>query len=162
METRIYLTNLAKYNEGVLKGEWLDLPMFEDELQEALDRILGDDEEYFITDYEAPFDIDEHDNLSELNEFCEELERLHDTEQACVLFLIAEIGCTRDGALRDYQDVIFYEGMTLTQVAEEFVDDGLFGDVSDNLKMYIDYGAVGRDLEMDGYHETDKGVFCYR
>lgn len=28
----IYLTNLGKYNEGYLIGEWVELPITEDEL----------------------------------------------------------------------------------------------------------------------------------
>ena len=32
---RIYLTNLGKYNEGELIGEWLDLPCTDEELEEA-------------------------------------------------------------------------------------------------------------------------------
>lgn len=51
---RIYLTNLGKYNEGYLIGEWIDLPISNEELQKVLDRIGINEEyeEYFITDYE--------------------------------------------------------------------------------------------------------------
>ena len=60
----IYLTNLGKYNEGELLGEWVELPITEEELYNVFDRIkiCHDDieycdecgnpyEEYFITDY---------------------------------------------------------------------------------------------------------------
>ena len=57
MERRIaiYLTNLHKYNCGILCGEWVKLPVAEDKLQEVLDHIGIDEfhEEYFITDYET-------------------------------------------------------------------------------------------------------------
>ena len=35
----IYLTNLGKYNEGFLIGEWVSLPVDEDELNEVFKRI---------------------------------------------------------------------------------------------------------------------------
>lgn len=39
---KIYIANLAKYNEGVLKGEWISLPMDQMELQSKINNILGD------------------------------------------------------------------------------------------------------------------------
>ena len=41
----IYLTNLGRYNEGCLMGEWVKLPVDKDKLQEVLDRI-GINEQY--------------------------------------------------------------------------------------------------------------------
>ena len=32
MDIRIYLTNLAKYNQGILYGKWLDLPFTSEQL----------------------------------------------------------------------------------------------------------------------------------
>lgn len=32
---KIYLTNLGKYNEGYLIGEWVTLPIDDDELEEV-------------------------------------------------------------------------------------------------------------------------------
>jgi hypothetical protein len=45
MEIRIYVANLAKYNDGFLVGEWIDLPMDEDELEAKLDEISGKTED---------------------------------------------------------------------------------------------------------------------
>lgn len=38
---RVFLTNLGKYNEGELVGEWLELPAAEEEVQAAFRRIGG-------------------------------------------------------------------------------------------------------------------------
>lgn len=35
----IYITNLGKYNEGMLIGEWVKLPVDQNELQNVLNRI---------------------------------------------------------------------------------------------------------------------------
>lgn len=74
---RVALTNLGKYNEGVLDFVWLDLPATEDDIQEAYDAIGIDGERYeetFISDYEAPFSIEEYSSLTKLNEVAEVLD----------------------------------------------------------------------------------------
>jgi len=160
MAVRVYLTNLAKYNAGCLKGKWLDLPLSEDEVKDAFKEVLGSDEEYFITDYEADFRIEEYDNFSDLNSFAEELSNLDDYEQEKVFYLL-EQGYSREDALEKHEDVMFYKDMTLEDVAEELVEEGCFGTLTDTIKGYLDYEKLARDLSYDGYHETGKGTFWF-
>jgi hypothetical protein len=77
---KIFITNWAKYNEGILKGEWVCLPMDEKKLQSKINNILGNDEEFFITDYEAPIKIEEYDNIADLNEFAEKLDGIRERD----------------------------------------------------------------------------------
>ena len=72
---------MAKYNEGILKGEWVCLPMNEKKLQSKINNILGSDEEFFITDYEAPIKIEEYDNIADLNEFAEKLDDIQERDE---------------------------------------------------------------------------------
>ena len=53
----------------------------------------------------------------------------------------------------DDLDVDIYEVDSLRELAEQFVDDGLFGDIPEQLQSYLDYDAIARDLGMD-YTET--------
>lgn len=159
MCVRIYLTNLAQYNAGRLIGKWLDLPLSEEELSQAFRDVLGSDEEHFITDYEADFRIEEYDNVQELNRFAESLEALDEHDQEKVIYLIESVGYKREEALERYEDVMFYKDMTLEDVAEELVEEGCFGNIADNIKCYLDYEKLARDLSIDGYHETEKGTF---
>lgn len=46
MELMAYVTNLGKYNEGELMGEWMDFPVSEEELAEVFARIGIDVEHY--------------------------------------------------------------------------------------------------------------------
>ena len=75
-----FVTNLGKYNEGMLVGEWVKLPTTEEEMQKVFERIgIGkqDDfgqpyEEWFITDYECPIYgvqkmLGEYESLDKLN-----------------------------------------------------------------------------------------------
>lgn len=161
MEIKIYLTNLAKYNEGYLVGEWVELPMDEDELQDKLAEILGDDEEYFITDYEAPFRIEEYSNLTELNRIAEELEDLD--EDLVTAF------CNQTG--EDIEEIIeiisrgnyssYHDVDGLDDVARQMVDDGLYGEIPESLEMYIDFDAIGRDLDCNGWYYDDDTRIAY-
>ena len=51
-----FITNLGKYNEGYLIGEWVKFPVTNEELQAVFQRIGINRryEEWFITDYECP------------------------------------------------------------------------------------------------------------
>jgi len=158
-EVRIYLTNLAQYTAGHLVGKWLNLPLDEEELAEALKEVLGSDEEYFITDYEADFKIGEFENLSELNAFVKSLSELDEHDQEKVIYLINWNCLKRPDALEGYEDVIYYEGMSLEEVAEDLVEEGMLGSLSDKVKGYLDFEKIARDLSFDGYHETTKGTF---
>ena len=69
-----FITNLGKYNEGELVGEWVKFPITNDEMQEVFKRIgIGRRyEEWFISDYEFHipnlYDLcGEYESLSELN-----------------------------------------------------------------------------------------------
>lgn len=82
----------------------------------------------------------------------------HEDEDLCA-DIIEAYGIS-DFSFTHVRDVSWYSGMTLEDVAREFVDEGLFGDVSDTLKKYIDYEQLGNDLSYDGYTECLNGTVC--
>jgi len=49
----------------------------------------------------------------------------------------------------DDLEVDIYEMDRLRDLGEYFVEEGLFGDVPERLKYYLDYEAIARDLSMD-------------
>lgn len=156
MRIRVYVANLHAYNCGELVGEWIDLPTSDDELRERIERIVAaypGGEEVAIHDYEAPWRIDEYENIFTLNERVEEINNLNEDEQTAVVAVITATGCDVDEALRIVKDDAYqlYFCDSLIELAEEFVDEGLFGDIPDSIKAYIDYEKIARDLEIDGY-----------
>lgn len=158
---RIFLTNLGKYNEGELVGEWVDLPATEEELEEVFERI-GINEEYeewFITDYETDFGlkIDEYENLEKLNELAERLDSLDNYDMRKLEAALEAFSNDVEEHLDNLDDYDFYENMTLEDLAYEFVDEGMFGDIPENIKNYIDYDAIARDLQYD-YTEVNNGL----
>lgn len=85
--------------------------------------------------------------------FCDNCE-----EDAFLMAIIA----IRDGGYRaaDVIDdpeglpITLYRTASLKELAEEFLEDGLFGDIPERLRPYLDFEAIGRDLGFDGYTET--------
>lgn len=51
----------------------------------------------------------------------------------------------------DEIDIDIYEVDSFKELAMYFVDEGLFGEIPENIKNYIDYDAIGEDLRNDGY-----------
>jgi antirestriction protein len=47
-----------------------------------------------------------------------------------------------------------YHVDSVRELAEQFVEDGLFGDIPEQLQFYIDYDAIARDLAVE-YSEID-------
>ena len=64
------------------------------------------------------------------------------------LAFLVEQGYNLDFALGNYEDVVFYSGMTLEDVAEEHVNDGRYGTVPEMLLSYIDFGMVAYELDV--------------
>lgn len=162
---RIFITNLGKYNEGELIWEWVELPVSEEELKEVLEKIgISDEpdkngnyyEEYFITDYETDIEgveIKEYSNIDELNELAEEIENLGEEEQKAVQAMLLN-GCDFKEALENAENgdfTIYYDCNDMTDVAYQVVEEFEYlNDIPENVAMYFDYEAFGRDLGING------------
>ena len=159
----IYLTNLGKYNEGELIGEWVSLPISKEDLQEVFERIGINEEyeEYFITDYECDFyEVGEYENLDTLNEIAERIEELDEEESKVVKALMSELSYTLDEAIEKVNNgdyTIYSDCNDMTDVAYQVVEDcGYLNNVPENVARYFDYEAFGRDLGIeDTYIFTD-------
>lgn len=164
----IYINTWGNYNNnGADFGEWITLPMDEDELEEKLDEVaeaMGDnDPEWFVNDYEwtigvTPFEVNEMDNYFKLNERLEELDTLDIGEQEALMAVLDAI----TGDFEEALDIVsrgrysFYPGYDLDELAHESVDECY--NLPDIALRYFDYEAFARDLGFDGYHETEWGV----
>ena len=81
----IWVGNLGKYNEGELKGGWLELPKEKEEIDEFLKEVVGlndEYEEYMINDYETdlPIKVSEYSNLNMLNLLAMASEKVNNME----------------------------------------------------------------------------------
>ena len=151
---KIFITNLGKYVEGELVGEWLELPATEDEINELMERIgIGEEyEEVFITDYESDLNIKvgEYDNIEALNEMADEIVSLDEWELETLEALLTYFDDVEE-ALENIEDVTIWSDCDdMAEVAEQYAEEtGLLDDVPDELKLYFDYDLYGRDMEIE-------------
>ena len=162
------LTNLGKYNEGELVYTRLVLPATTEEIQTAYDEIGVADgtmyEEAFISDYETDINglsISEYASIDELNELAEELENFDEYELEAFGAML-DAGLDTDEALQKVQDNEYrlYDGCySMAEGAEMYADEtGLLYSMPDELRMYFDFEAYGRDMDINGkFIETDSG-----
>lgn len=149
---KLWIGNLGKYNEGQLVGEWFDLPVDMEEVKEKIG--LNDQyEEWFIADYEAPFEVGEYDNIEWLNGVAELLEGKEDWEINAMAYLVDNYYCDDNNweeaweKVEDGDVVIYHDVYDMEDIAREYIDScGL----PSNAEFYIDEDAIKRDLRMDG------------
>jgi len=154
---KIYVRNLAKYVTGSLEGKWLTLPMNEEQLQREIKSILGNDEEFAIHDYEAPFNIGEYDNIIKLNEMIQEVaESISDKEEFTALCKTSRTSQEETLQAIVNQDYTIIEVTTDTlqdgsDIARELHEEGIInflGEIPENLMDYIDWEQVWRECEI--------------
>ena len=175
-----FVTNLGKYNEGQLVGEWVKFPTTEEEMQKVFERIgIGSTdefgqpyEEWFITDYECPvhgvYDmLGEYESLDKLNYLASRIDEMDKWEQEKFV-AIMEAGCDE---VSDIDDLI---NLTYNLDCYDFIPDihdesdlgyyyvhdaGIYSEKElGPLANYIDYERFGRDVAMDESGRfTDEG-----
>ena len=172
-----FITNLGKYNEGELIGKWIEFPISDDELQQALKEIgckyvdeNGKEhnlsyEEFFFSDWECeiPFGFGEYPDLEEVNEFAERVEALKEYEQDVLKVILEEHTSDVDEALRIVENdsyITWWDCDCMADVAERMAAEfGDLNDVPERLQCYIDYEAWGRDLDLEGTFLEGDGYF---
>lgn len=85
----------------------------------------------------------------------EKLDEWVDHEKYNIIIAAGECGYSFDvenDSPYDF-DVTIYEADSLKELAYQFVDEGLFGEIPANIACYLDYDAMARDLGCD-YTET--------
>ena len=163
-----FITNLGKYNEGALVGEWVKFPTTAEKLKKVFERIwIGakDDfgqtyEEWFITDYDCYVDglydlLGEYANLDELNYLASKLDDMSQDEyerfQAAM-----EIG-NHTGSIQELINLT--ENLDCYDIYPDIHDHDDLGryyieeldamQVPEHLRNYIDYEAYGRDIALE-------------
>jgi len=167
-----YVTNMGKYNEGALVGEYLKFPTTSDEVQALLKRIGIDGvryEEIFITDFDGDvlglYDhLGEYENLDELNHLACLLSELDQSELEKFEAIIDSGEYT--GSVKDLINLTqnldcfeFYSGITSDEeLGRMYIEDFEALQIPEHLVDYIDYEAYGRDVRInEGGHFAPGG-----
>lgn len=162
LELKAFVTNLGRYNEGELIGEWVTFPIEQDELDDVLKRIgIGEKdifgqeyEEIFITDYDGNMpremydELGEYESLENLQILGRMLEKINDMDHGAEIFeaLIDEAGLN----YMDAAAAVINDECVLLSGVEDNYDLGKYYadeyDLSDEmLARYFDYEKLGSD-----------------
>ena len=166
MKIKGFITNLGKYNEGELVGEWITFPISDDDLNDVFARIgmnyINEDGEEVNTGYEEYFfpywdDIAaniaeslEYISIKEINEIAEKFEN-YDGD---LLAAIIEVFGFDDAIHTDPDEYSLLPCYTDEELGEYYIEER-YPELNDKLGWffsYFNYEEFGRDcrFEQDG------------
>ena len=159
----VYIANLEEYVKGNLVGDWVSLPIEENDWKDFL-KTIGNPEELAIHDFENNLGlyglkIKEYMSIKELNELGERIENIDSCDVDALNALYEALGDFEETLdCLESEDYIFYGNMTLEEVAQEYIEETY--DIPAGLENYIDYKAFARYMRYDNFYETDYGVIA--
>ena len=171
---KAYITNLGKYNEGELVGEWVDFPIDEDDFEDVLKSIDIDGkyyEEWFVTDYDCNLngfdweEFGEYPSLDDLNEFGELIDNIDSYNLDVINNAYEIIGDLKEtiNAVEDGK-VYYYPGVyNDVELGYWMIDEIYDGNPTPDLAIrYFDYERYGRDIRLKGNGDfTEDGFVDY-
>lgn len=168
----IYVANLEAYNQGVLKGEWIYLPMEEDLLIKELKEIGGEEKAIHDVCDTIGLNISEYTDIKELNNFLKELNKSNYTEEIKALLEADYINLKELLKMDRFDIQNFVEGFTILYAAEDtkhltesakiaynYIDNlgGIEYLDQRTLEDFFDYAYFGRDLR-NFYHNNEEEI----
>ena len=172
-----FITNLGKYNEGELVGEWVKFPTTADEMKAVFERIgIGQTdefaqpyEEWFITDYDCYvgnlYDkLGEYANIDELNYLAARIDDMDRSEYN--QFLAAMEMGEHTNTVQDIINLTYnldcydvYPGIEdHDDLGRYYIEELGAMEIPSHLESYFDYEAYGRDIALEeGGEFTDFG-----
>lgn len=150
----IYVADLAAYNSGILRGEWIDATQDTTDIQTQIDEMLHGSPEFIAEDwaihdynqfYGAGDYLGEHPNLEDVVETAELISEHGELAGLVIAHFCGDV----DEAKRALEDMYSGEYDSLADFAEEFSEASVI-DIPDHIARYIDYEGMGRDMELGG------------
>lgn len=163
---KIYVADLAAYNNGKLHGVWIDA--MADDIEEQINDMLklspeGFAEEWAIHDYEGFGDVSlsEYQGIESVRNIASFLYEYDDFGAALLDYWSNDIDQAKKAAEEAYQGSY----TDLAEYAQTITEDTT--EIPSHLAYYIDYERLGRDMEMNGDLYTlelsynQMHVFCH-
>ncbi len=159
-EIRIYVADLAAYNNGKLHGVWIDATQELDDIQEQIQNMLAASpedfsEEYAIHDYEGfgGYGLSEYETIERVHEISCFIEEHPDIAGELLSYFGGDLEDARKAIEENYCGCY----QSLADYAQELTEDT--SEIPENLAYYIDYERMGRDMELGGDVYTIETAF---
>lgn len=148
---RIYVACLAAYNNGILHGAWIDAAQDTDEIWAEVSVMLKDSpipsaEEWAIHDFEGfgAARIEEYSSFEYISRLAEFLSVRGEALGGQILSHFSGDLDEANAAFEDYAGCFASLAMFMQDLTEDTMT------IPENLALYIDYEAMGRDAELNG------------
>lgn len=150
-EIRIYVADLAAYNNGILHGVWINACDDLEDIKGQIKEMLADSpeqmaEEYAIHDHEGfeGYSVSEYSGIDELHEIA----CFIDENPGIGGALLSQFCDDLDEARRAKEESYYGVYESVADYAEELTAGTC--EIPEHLSWYIDYERMGRDMEMSG------------
>ena len=154
-EVKIYVGTYAKYNNGSIFGEWLNLGDC-DNLEDFYNKCKAihadeEDAEFMFQDYETPDIFKNLISESHIAKDIFEIAEMLEGKDIDMLEAYFSLGHDMtEGNIQDAEEKFFGEFNDYEELGEEYADQtGLLNEMPENLKYYFDFEKFGRDLSYD-------------
>ena len=163
-QPKIYVTELSSYNNGMSVGGWIEV-YDKDQVWKEIKKIQNDAkkflnskgihdscEEFAIHDYEdfCGYKIKEYSSIDEVCEVAEFINERSEEEAEAIIGLMGYMGFNKIEEAKDYHDDNYRGSFdSLEDMAMSDVDEGLFGEINESIKNYIDYEKIARDYDIE-------------
>jgi antirestriction protein len=148
---KLYVADLAAYNNGKLHGVWVNACDELDTIKEQINAMLADSpegfaEEYAIHDHEGfeGYAVGEYEGLDQLHYIA----LFIDEHGAITGALLNHFGGDLDAAREAMQDNYAGCHTSLASFAEEITSETI--EIPPHIAYFIDYEHMGRDWELSG------------
>jgi len=151
-DIRIYVADLAAYNNGYLHGVWIDATQEIDDIWEQINKMLKASpidevaEEFAIHDYEGfgSYRLGEYEGIETAHKiacFIEEHEEIGGE-------LLNNFNGDIEDATKAIEDNYCGCHKSVADYAQELTEET--SEIPKHLEFYIDYEKMGRDMELNG------------
>ena len=155
-ENTVTITLHAQPYDTMAKGFYFDTAEDCDDKAAKLANSFGDPvEEFeiqFIDGEQIDCELAKAIDLNQVNfrDYLTCVEAWEDWQKTLIIIAIGECGYDFDPDVEpDHNGIDIYYVSSIRELAEQFVEEGLYGDIPESLQFYIDYDAIARDLSVE-------------
>ncbi|WP_241576696.1 antirestriction protein ArdA [Rosenbergiella collisarenosi] len=159
---KVYVSTFKKYNNGSLKGAWLDLGDFDSEVEfiaaaKKLHSDEADPEIFFQAHENIPSQCIQETQVNwKYVDFYKNNPDIADHESAAAAF-ISVFGVDY---LEEFENLFYSQEESKESFVLSYIDTiGLLNDIPESVAMYFDYDSYGRDIFLTTFHYVNGFVF---
>ena len=171
LEIKIYVGTYAKYNEGSIAGQWIDLTdLSKKEFHNICKDLHSDEEdpEYMFQDTDTNNEV-LRNMISECGidkDFWELKEKMKYFDEQRLEAFIIYVNNTKDTDIDTFEDSFFcyLNEYNINEAFGNYMMDitGEISEIPKHLQYYFDFESYGRDLLINDYWEQDGYIFINR